>query len=187
MKKIVDLDQFRRKEPQPKPEAPQAVNLSKAAPAASSPERQPPATPQKTDDGSKDKPQKLTKPAQDFRRRFEDALNELKAEALEELAKAKTKEEFKKKINVSLVLKRAKSSPLTAYSPLHRDFLLPKVEAASLVLKQANEAKFTTVRRNPEGVQSLKTQLKKQKIDFEQQLATLASQKLSLFIKREAR
>ena len=126
--------------------------------------------------------QRLTKPAKDFRKRFLAALEEIKKEASRELRNAGTKADMKAKINVSMVLKRAKSSPLTAYSPLHRDILLPLVEQAAHDLEIAINEKFPkSAHARRDTLALAKEELSEAKASFEAQLSKLASQKLTAY------
>lgn len=134
----------------------------------------------------KPKEPRLTKPAREFRARFFAALQELKDESFMALAQAKTRADMKAKINVSLVLKRAKASPLTAYSPLHRDTLLPFVEAAGDELLKAIQERFSNPsNKRKSSISCLSNELVESRRSFEKQLATLASQKLSSYIHQD--
>jgi len=122
----------------------------------------------------------LPRAARDFRQRFATALQALVTEAMAELENVISPKNVKIKINVSAVLKRSHSSPLTAYSPLHRDVLLPLVESESLKVKKA-QANQCNGKKKP-TVASLQTELREAKEIYEKALSRLASQKMTDFI-----
>ena len=125
---------------------------------------------------------KLTKAGLDFRQRFHDALAQLKAEATTEIKAAAKPADARTKITVSSVLKRAKASPLAAYSPLHRDALLPLVEAASDEISALMAASFKRKTRSRPSAKELAAELKKARHDHAKAIAKLASQRLSEFL-----
>jgi len=122
----------------------------------------------------------LPSAARDFRRRFLTALNELKLEAVAQIEATTTAKDVTIKINVSAVLKRAKSSPLTAYSPLHRDVLLPLVSQAIAEIQTILSAKIQS--SSKPSIASLQKSLKQAREQYEIALSRLASQQLTKFI-----
>lgn len=125
---------------------------------------------------------KLTKAGLDFRQRFHVALAQLKAEATAEIKAADKPADVRAKITVRSVLKRAKASPLAAYSPLHRDDLLPLVEAASDEISALMAASFKRKTRSRPSAKELAAELKKARQDHAKAIAKLASQRLSEFV-----
>ena len=181
MSEMFSLEQYRRRNPASKPEA--AESKSGDAPRGhEAPPRENAAAAKQT---SAPQP-KLTKAGIDFRARFETALSELGAEARAELKTATAASDLKTRITVSAVLKRAKASPLAAYSPLHKDALLPMVEAASAELASLVSAAFKPKTRRRPSATALQAQLKKERAEHAKALSKLASQRLAEFVAQEA-
>ena len=165
MSDIVDLNSFRKP-------------MRAEVPAAAQQPRSVPASPV---EGLDDEGRKLTKPGVDFRKRFVAALETMRDEAATQRAAAKTASDVTIRINVSAVLKRAKSSPLAAYSPLHRKTLIPLVEEAAEEHRHAMSKLFKRQAAKP-SVAALKAQLKKEREAHASAISTLASQKLVQFL-----
>lgn len=161
MTKTISLDQFRIKSSDKDVEAPTPRSLELPA----------------MDDWAD-----LTKAGQDFRRRFIAALEDLKIEAATQLASAKKRSDVKARITVAAIATRAKSSRLGAYSPLHRDVLIPLVEAASFEHQRDLLARFKVATQRKSTVSSLTAQLKAEREEHAKAMSTLASQKLSMFL-----
>lgn len=175
MKDVISLDQFRK----PKSVESAKTDSPEQRPVCANPAK-PEVTPSTQAPAASKGDAKLTKAAQDFRIRFLAAFEALKAQARSELDQASQKSEVKTRINVSSVLKLAKSSPLTAYSPLHREILIPMVEQAAVEHEAAMAAKFSTGSpKRKQTISNLEKELKEAKATFESQLSRLASQKLT--------
>jgi hypothetical protein len=128
---------------------------------------------------------RLTRAGQEFRRRFCAALDGIEIEAASRLAKATKRAEAKTIISVAAVAKRAKASPLSAYSPLHRDALIPRVEAAIAKHEAALSKAFKRTGRKTPTVAALTSQLRQERARHEEQIRALASQKFSDMISAE--
>ena len=142
------------------------------------------ATPTRAGGGAGAETKRLTKAGLGFRKRFIEALDALSTELRQQIASATKAEEVPDRITVSAVLKRAKASPLAAYSPLHRDELLPMVEKAATEIEELIAATFKPRRRTRATINSLRAELRQLRFDHSEALAKLASQRLSEFVSK---
>lgn len=124
--------------------------------------------------------QQLTKAGKSFRERFSNALIELELLFDKELANAKVSSEVKTKINISNVLKQAKSSPLAAYSDLHKEFVENKINEAIQKCNKKLELKFQDKKKPT--IDGLQRQLAEERALHKAELAKLASQKMTEYL-----
>lgn len=134
----------------------------------------------KTKKATTEDEQQLTKAGKSFRERFSNALTELELLFDKELANAKVSSEVKTKINISSVLKQAKSSPLAAYSDLHKEFVENKINEAIQRCNQKLEIKFQDKKKPT--IESLQKQLAEERALHKAELAKLASQKMTEYL-----
>lgn len=129
---------------------------------------------------TEDVSQKLTKAGKSFRERFSTALLELELIFDKELADAKLSSDIKTKINISSILKQAKSSPLAAYSDIHKEFVENKVKEVVDRCNKKLELKFQNKKKPT--IESLQKQLIEEKMTYKAELAKLASQKMTEYL-----
>lgn len=129
--------------------------------------------------------EKLTKAGKSFRERFMNALNELERNFNKELNDAKMSSEVTTKINISTVVKHAKSSPLAAYSDLHKEFVEAKIKEVITRCNQNLEMKFQDKKRPT--VESLNKKLLEERALYKSELSKLASQKMTEYLELKDR
>lgn len=129
--------------------------------------------------------EKLTKAGKSFRERFMNALNELERNFNKELNDAKMSSEVTTKINISTVVKHAKSSPLAAYSDLHKEFVEAKIKEVITRCNQNLEMKFQDKKRPT--VESLHKKLLEERALYKSELSKLASQKMTEYLELKDR
>lgn len=134
----------------------------------------------KTKKATTEDEQQLTKAGKSFRERFSNALIELELLFDKELANAKVSSEVKTKINISNVLKQAKSSPLAAYSDLHKEFVENKINEAIQRCNKKLEAKFQDKKKPT--IESLQKQLTEERVLHKAEISKLASQKMTEYL-----
>lgn len=124
--------------------------------------------------------EKLTKAGKSFRERFVNALNELENNFNTEIKNAKVSSEVKTKINISTVVKHAKSSPLAAYSDLHKEFVESKIKEVITRCNQKLELKFQDKKKPT--IESLQKKLIEERAIHKTELSKLASQKMTEYL-----
>ncbi len=124
--------------------------------------------------------EELTKAGKSFRERFSKAITELEMQFDKELANAQVSSEVKTKINISSVLKQAKSSPLAAYSDLHKEFVESTIKDVIDRCNQKLEIKFQTNKKPT--IESLQKKLSEERAVHKAELAKLASQKMTEYL-----
>lgn len=122
----------------------------------------------------------LTKAGKSFRERFSKALTELELSFDKELSEAKVSSEVKTKINISSVLKQAKSSPLAAYSDLHKEFVESEIKEVVQRCNKKLEVKFQDKKKPT--IESLQKQLTEERTLYKAELSKLASQKMTEYL-----
>lgn len=116
-----------------------------------------------------------------FRTRFVEALRTIEREAAKQVSEAKSRADVKIRINVSQVLKLAKASPLSVYSPQHREALLPLVEDA----KKRHQAKLKKLgTKLGERIGALSKWQDLERGRSQGELSRLASEKLSVYFNK---
>lgn len=118
---------------------------------------------------------------EDFRRRVLDALSRMKLEATDQLNFAKSPKDVTTKINVSSVLKRAKASPLSIYSPLHKSLLKMVTQEKDRQKKVLHE-KFSPRCKRKKVIGPSKKEAKIAKDSQAELLRQRASKELSEFL-----
>ena len=108
------------------------------------------------------------------------ALQELESVFDKEISKANFSSEIKTKINISSVLKHAKSSPLAAYSDLHKQFVEGNIKEAINRCNKKLDVKFQD-KKKPTIV-SLQKRLVEEKALHKAEISKLASQKMSEYL-----
>lgn len=134
----------------------------------------------KTKKNSIEDEQNLTKAGKSFRERFSKALTELELIFDKELSEAKISSEVKTKINISSVLKQAKSSPLAAYSDLHKEFVENEIKEVFQRCNKKLEVKFQDKKKPT--IESLQKQLAEERVLYKAELSKLASQKMTEYL-----
>lgn len=124
--------------------------------------------------------EELTKAGKSFRERFSKAITELEMQFDKELANAQVSSEVKTKINISTVLKQAKSSPLAAYSELHKEFVESKIKDVVNRCNQKIEIKFQNKKKPT--IESLQKQLTEERALHKAEISKLASQKMTEYL-----
>lgn len=125
--------------------------------------------------------EKLSEAGKEFRVRFAEAIAKMELEFNTSLIQAPKSSDVKVKINVSSVLKIAKSSPLTAYSELHRAFVKLAIDDAKRRCDEAIKGKFKEVKARP-TIEDLQKRLTKERHEHAAALSKLASQKMTEYL-----
>ena len=126
------------------------------------------------------KSEKLTKAGISFRNRFSEALKELEACYEKEVENANAHTQIKTKINISTVIKKAKSSPLAAYSDVHKDWVENEINTALNRCREIFEKKFPN--SNKVTIKSLQKKLTEERQRHKEELSKLASQKMTEYL-----
>lgn len=127
-----------------------------------------------------EKTEDLTKAGKSFRERFLNALQELELVFDKEISKANFSSEIKTKINISSVLKHAKSSPLAAYSDLHKQFVEDNIKEAINRCNKKLDVKFQDKKKPT--IESLQKRLVEERALHKAEISKLASQKMSEYL-----
>lgn len=124
--------------------------------------------------------EKLTKAGISFRSRFSEALKELEDCYKSEVKNATVSSQVKTKINISNVVKKAKASPLAAYSDVHKDWVETEINNALNRCKEVFDTKFPN--SNKVTIESLQKKLIEERQIHKAELSKLASQKMTEYL-----
>lgn len=129
--------------------------------------------------------EKLTKAGVSFRNRFSEALKELEKAYEDEVEKSTTSSQVKTKINISNVVKKAKASPLAAYSDVHKDWVETEIATSLTRCKEILDKKFPN--SNKITVESLQKKLREERQIHKAELSKLASQKMTDYLQLKSK
>lgn len=124
--------------------------------------------------------EELTKAGISFRERFSVALKSMETSYQEEVKNADSSTQIKTKINISNVVKKAKASPLAAYSDLHKEFVEKEIKLAQERCEKLFVDKFPN--NNKVTIESLQKKLIEEKYKHKEELSKLASQKMTEYL-----
>lgn len=124
--------------------------------------------------------EELTKSGISFRERFSAALKDIEISYKEEVENASSPNIVKTKINISSVVKKAKASPLAAYSDLHKEFVEKEIKLAQERCEKLFINKFPN--NNKVTIESLQKKLIEEKHKHKEELSKLASQKMTEYL-----
>ncbi len=88
--------------------------------------------------------------------------------------------EIKAKLNISNVVKKAKASPLAAYSDLHKEFVEKEIKLAQERCEKIFTDKFPN--NNKVTIEILQKKLIEEKHKYKEELSKLASQKMTEYL-----
>lgn len=129
--------------------------------------------------------EKLTKAGISFRNRFSEALKELENAYKNEVENATSSSQVKTKINISNVVKKAKASPLAAYSDVHKDWVETEINNSLTRCKEVFDKKFPN--SNKVTVESLQKKLSEERKIHKAELSKLASQKMTEYLQLKSK
>ena len=115
-----------------------------------------------------------------LRERFSVALKSMETSYQEEVKNADSSTQIKTKINISNVVKKAKASPLAAYSDLHKEFVEKEIKLAQERCEKLFVDKFPN--NNKVTIESLQKKLIEEKYKHKEELSKLASQKMTEYL-----
>jgi hypothetical protein len=124
--------------------------------------------------------EELTKAGTSFRERFSVALKDMEKKYQEEVKNANLPNLIKTKINISNVVKKAKASPLAAYSDLHKEFVENEIKLAQERCEKIFINKFPN--NNKVTIESLQKKLVEEKYKHKEEISKLASQKMTEYL-----
>lgn len=129
--------------------------------------------------------EKLTKAGISFRERFSEALKELEECYINEVNNATMSSQVKTKINISIVVKSAKASPLAAYSDVHKNWVETEINNALIRCKEVFDKKFPN--SNKITIESLQKKLSEERQTYKAELSKLASQKMTDYLQLKSK
>ncbi len=124
--------------------------------------------------------EKLTKAGISFRNRFSEALEDLESCYKKEVTEATSETKVKTKINISSVVKKAKASPLAAYSDVHKDWVETEINNSLKRCEKIFTDKFPN--NNKITIENLQKKLIEEKHKYKEELSKLASQKMTEYL-----
>lgn len=127
----------------------------------------------------------LTKAGISFRNRFSEALKDLEKGYKDEVENATTSSQVKTKINISNVVKKAKASPLAAYSDIHKYWVETEITSSLTRCKELFDKKFPN--SNKVTVESLQKKLSEERQIHKAELSKLASQKMTDYLQLKSK
>lgn len=122
----------------------------------------------------------LTKAGISFRMRFSEALSDLEVKYQKEINEASISSQVKTKINISNIVKQAKSSPLAAYSSLHKEWVENEVKKVHARCEELFNKKFPN--SNKITIESLQKKIIEERKQHKEEISKLASQKMTEYL-----